>query len=167
MVHQSREKETFDSVGVWCIPFVSNTQVEGWFDSNGVVAHVSLVFWLTKPRPPWAETGRSGEGRACIIDYSPLRWRRSFEQYEMRFSVQPLLWNAFICGSSSIGRTPSLRVGCLRVRVSSTAPARKRHFPCVAQRLADGSLICASRQTMTKGFLMKGLEFSLHTQSLC
>ena len=81
LTHQSREKETFDSVGVWCIPFVSNTQVEGWFDSNGVVAHVSLVFWLTKPRPPWAETGRSGEGRACIIDYSPL-----------------------ICRSSSIGR---------------------------------------------------------------
>ena len=72
LAHQSREKETFDSVGVWCISFVSNTQMKGWFDSNGVAVHVSLVFWLTKPRPPWAETGRSGEGRACIIDYSPL-----------------------------------------------------------------------------------------------
>ena len=52
LAHQSIEKETFDSVGVWCISFVSNTQMKGWFDSNGVAVHISMVFWLTKPRPP-------------------------------------------------------------------------------------------------------------------
>ena len=39
---------------------------------HGVVVHISLVFWLTKPRPPWAETGRSREGRAGSIYYSRL-----------------------------------------------------------------------------------------------
>ena len=39
-------------------------------------------------------------------------------------------------------------------------PARRRHYTSVAQRLAKGSLICASGQTLTYGFLIIGLVFS-------
>ena len=60
---------------------------------------------------------RSCEGRACIIDYSQIGWRKSFEQYEMRFGVQPLLRNAHICGSSSM---VEYQISTLVVAVSST-----------------------------------------------
>ena len=47
-------------------------------------------------------------------------------------------------------------------------PARRRHYTCVAQRLAKGSLICASGQTLTYGFLIIGLVFSpqLHNKAI-
>ena len=67
----------------------------------------------------------------------------------------------FICRSSSIGRAPDLRSGCCEIVTRLRLQQKNVTFQNVAQRIADGSLVCASRQTMTKGWLMKGLELLL------
>lgn len=60
----------------------------------------------------------------------------------------------------SVVVTPNPSKIVLRIRIPLPAPAQERHFPNVAQRIANGSLICASRQAKTTGLLMKGLELA-------
>lgn len=51
------------------------------------------------------------------------------------------------------------------VRTRHSAPVRGRHYSTVAQRIAEGSQICASRLTVTQGFLIIGLELSLQADT--
>lgn len=73
-----------------------------------------------------------------------------------------------ICFCSSVGSSIGLKILVSVVRSHPEAPAEGRHYPCVAQRLAEGSLICASGQTtvLTQGFLMIGLGLPFHLKAL-